>query len=344
MNKQTLELIRQDIYKREHYTYLNVSLVNPTENNQIIEAKFETVTDIDVLEDPRAYCVAIVTFSIPANSTPIFKFKDNMYRITLSYLGIDFSEYLTFVSYSIYDIKEKYVFYIQQFLDSINNSFNNLFALLIAAFPGVVNAAPYIVYQFGKFSLICDGLNYNSLLANPVQIFFNQLLFDFFIPMQALTFSLNAPNFKDVQILVKDNGVGSETGSLNGTIFTITTEYDPIALWSFVKSIIVSSNATGIKNHFLLTNAFVSGQQNRVVKEPIIASFDVSINEQNRNSYLNYDPKFLIYNDVNNDTVLKTINFKFSYLTKDLNIFNLYLFPSQSSSIQLQYKHKTILS
>lgn len=344
MNQKTLDFIRHDIYKREHYTYLNISIVNPNENTSVIEARYETNTNVPVIQDPEAYCAAIVSFNMPANSLPIFKFRDNAYRITLSYLGSDFSQYLTFVSYSTTDVSTKFVFYIQQFLDSINNAFEALYTALNTAFPGIVNAAPYVVYQFGKFSLICDGLNYNSELANPVQIFFNQNLFDFFIPMQAFTFGINLPSFKDVQILVKNNGVGSDTGSLNGNVFTITTEYDPIALWSFVKSIIILSNAMGIKNHVMLTNAVVSGQQNLSIYQPIIGSMEVSINENNRNSYLNYDPRFLLYQDVNIKTVLTTISFRFAFLTKDLNVFPLYLFPSQSAGILVQFKHKTILS
>lgn len=154
MNKKTLDILRHDVYKREHYTYLNVSILNPNDSTNIMEAKFETQTNVPVLEDPEAYCASIISFNMPANSLPIFKFRDNSYRITLSYLGIDYSEYLTFVSYSVFDISTQFVFYIQQFLDSVNNSFSNLFTALNTASPGVVNAAPYIVYEFGKFSII----------------------------------------------------------------------------------------------------------------------------------------------------------------------------------------------
>ena len=344
MNKQVLQEIRDDVYRREHFTYLNVSILNPGASPNLLEAKFVSDLTIPVIEDPQSYCAAIVSFNCPASSIPIFKFFDNTYRITLSYLGDDYSEYLTFVSYSTTDTTTKFVFYIQQFLDSINNTFVNLFNLLNAAHPGAVNAAPYVVYQFGKFSLIADGLNYNTNLANPVKIFFNQLLFNFFLPIQAFTFGINLTNFKDVQILVKDNGAGSDTGSLTGTTYTMTTEYDPIALWSFVKSIIVLSSTTGIKNHTMVTNVFVGSQQNVNVYQPIIASIDVSINELNRSSYINFDPKFLTYNDITAKTPMSSISFRIAFLTKDLSVFPLYLFPSQSAGILVQFKHKTILS
>ena len=239
MNRKNLEAIRHDMYERDNHTYLNVSILNPIDSTQQIQANFKRTLNMPLLYDPSAFTVALMSLDMPAISIPLFKFVNNTYRVTLSYLGVNYSQALTFVSYSTADIKDQFVFYVQQFLDSINNALQNQFTLLNTATPGVVNAAPYIVYQFGKFSLICDGLNYNSNLANPVKIFFNQTLFDFFIPMQSYTFGLNLPSFQDVQLLIKDNGAGSSTGSLSGTIYTITTEYDPIALWSFVKSIIL---------------------------------------------------------------------------------------------------------
>jgi len=344
MNRKALTELREDIYKREHFTYLNISVLNPSNNTVLVEAKYENNLTIPIMPDPAAYVAAIVSFTTPASSLPIFQFHNNAYRITLSYLSSNYSQYLTFVSYAASDMVNQFVYYIQQFVDSINNTFTALYNLLIADYPGVVNAAPYIVYQFGQFALICDGLNYDVNAVNPVEIFFNQKLFNFFLPMQAYAFGLNLPSFKDNQILVKDNGAGSTTGSLSGTTYTITTEYDPVALWSFVKSIVIISSTTGIKNHVMVTNAFVSGQQNVNIYQPIIASLDVSINEMNRTSYINYEPKFLVYSDMTTKDPLSNISFRLGFITKDLNVFPLYLFPSQCSSILVQFKHKTILS
>jgi len=342
MNRKNLEAIRHDMYERDNHTYLNVSILNPIDSTQQIQANFKRTLNMPLLYDPSAFTVALMSLDMPAISIPLFKFVNNTYRVTLSYLGVNYSQALTFVSYSTADIKDQFVFYVQQFLDSINNALQNQFTLLNTATPGVVNAAPYIVYQFGKFSLICDGLNYNSNLANPVKIFFNQTLFDFFIPMQSYTFGLNLPSFQDVQLLIKDNGAGSSTGSLSGTIYTITTEYDPIALWSFVKSIILLSY-TGIKKHTMITNVEVSGQFNLSIAQPIIANIEVSVNENNRSSYINYAPNFPLYNDVISKGPLIEIEFRCAYLTKDLNVYPLYLLPSQSSSMLLCFKHKSIL-
>lgn len=343
MNKKNLEAIRHDIYERENFTYLNVSILNPIDSPVQILASFKRTLNLPLLYDPSAFTVALISLDMPSNNIPLFKFVNGAYHITLNYLGVDYSDALTFISYSVSDVKDQFVFYIQQFLDSINASFINVYNLLIAAHPGIVNAAPYIVYQFGKFSLICDGLNYNSDLVNPVKIFFNQTLFDFFIPMQSNTFGLNLPSYKDVQLLIKNNGSGSSTGSLSGTVYTITTEYDPIALWSFVKSVILLSY-TGIKKHTMITNVDVSGQSNLSIAQPIIANVEVNINENNRSSYINYSPKFPLYNDIISKGPLIDIEFRIAYLTKDLNVYPLNLLPSQSASMILCFKHKSILS
>ncbi len=345
MNREILNNLRYDIYERENFTYANIAITNPTDSTQIIYADLDINLVTAVVKDPKAYTAAVVSFSLPISSVPLFKFLDNTYRLTLSYLNDDYGTYLQFVPYSNGHYTRN-IFYVQQFLDSINNAFASLYALLIADHPGVVNAAPYVVYNnvTGEMSFIFDGLNYNYLLPNPVKVFFNNKLFTYFLSLQTHFNSFNTTNSKDVQIMIKDNGAGSTTGSLNGTIYTITTEYDVIPEWSFVKSIVILSSTTGIKSHLLYTNAVINGQSGNNLYQPIIASLDVNIGQSNRNGFINYDPKVFVYNDITGDNPLSHLSFRFAILTRDLEVFPISLYAGQSANIIIQFKHKTILS
>lgn len=162
--------------------------------------------------------------------------------------------------------------------------------------------------------------------------------------MQSFFYSSNLSNFKDVLILVKDNGNGSGTGSLDGTVYTISTEYNPISAWSNVKSLVITSATTGIKSHVLLTNIAVNDQTNQNIYEAIIASADIVVTEDNRGGNYYYDPRFLLYNNINIKEPLVHLDFKIGYITKDLTFHNLHLFAGESASLIVQFKHKTILS
>lgn len=345
MNREILNNLRYDVYERENYTYANVAIFNPDDSTQIIYADLDINLVTSIVKDPRAYTAAVTSFSLPISAVPLFKFLDNTYRLTISYLGVDYSAYMQFVPYSNGQYTRN-IFYVQQFLDSMNNTFTALYNLLITAHPGVVNAAPYVVYNnvTSEMSFIFDGLNYNYNLANPVKVYFNDKLFSYFLSLQTHFNTLNNPNFKDVQIMIKDNGVGSTTGSLNGTIYTITTEYDVIPEWSFVKSIVILSSTTGIKSHLLFTNAIVNGQTGNNLYQPIIASLDVNIGQSNRNGFINYDPKVFVYNDITGDNPLTHLSFRFAILTRDLQVLPISLYAGQSANIVIQFKHKTILS
>jgi len=344
MDLKQFAILRESVYKREHFTYLNLSIYNPETNTQKLEAKFDTNVNIPVLQDPEAYVAAVTSFNVPSSNISLFTFVNNAYTITLSHMGNDFAQNLIYIPYSNDEILNKNVIFAQQFLDSINNAFALAYAALIIMFPAVVNAAPYMIYDNGKFTLVCDGLNYNVDLVDPVEIFFNSTLYNYFSSMQAYRFSLNASNDKDVLILVKNNGAGSSTGYLVGNIFYISTEYDTISSWGDIKSIAVLSSTTGIKNHILITNTDINGNIGNNLYEPIIASTDIVIKESDRHTYIDYTPKVLQYNDITSKNPLIHIDFRFVYLTRKLNVRPILLNPGESCNIIIQYRHKSILS
>lgn len=344
IGKQQMKDIKVDIQKDDTFTYLNLTLLNPSTNGTIEPAKFDTNLTQVVVQDPKNWVAAVQSFNIPSTTLPLFEFIPNSYSVTLSYAGTDYQELLIYVPYSSISVLNNFVFYAQQFLDSVNNALNAAFTALITANPGVVNAAPYIVYNDGKLTLYADGLNYDVNSVTPVSIYFNESLFTFFSPMQTFFNGINLTNGKDAQILVKDNGNGSSLGTLTGTVFAISTEYNALSSWSYIKSIAVLSNMMGIKANFLLTNSVINGHVNNNLYQAILASVDIVLRESKRNTYVDYEPRFLSFNDITTSTPLSHVDFRFVYLTKNLDIKPINLLPGESANIVIQFKNRSILS
>jgi hypothetical protein len=332
--------IKQELFNQQHFTYLNVAFSNPVNSQDIENADFETDTTLPILPNAEEYLASIVSFEVP-NNFPLFIFKENTYRITLSHLTSNYTVLLNPVPYTNHYLLSTHIYYVQQFLDSINNGFLAAYNLLIADYPGIVLGAPVMVYNNGKLTLNCNGLNYNVDAVNPVFIYFNEPLARYFKPLQQFIYGINLPNYKDSLLLVRNNGAGSSTGSLSGSIYSISTEYDAISSWSEIKSIFVSSSVMGVKNHILLTN---TNFNNNNVYAAVIASKDIVVSETKREININYEPKFLTYNDINVKGQLRKVGIRFTYIFKDLTARPLYLFPGESCSIVIQFKHKTILT
>ena len=332
--------VKQELYDQQHFTYLNVAFSNPSNAKDLQDAIFETDTTLPIIENSEEYLCSVVSFEVP-NNFPLFIFKDNTYRITLSHLTNNYTVVLFPTAYTSHYLLINHVYYVQQFLDSINTGFATAYNLLVADYPGIVNAPPVMVYNNGKLTLHCDGLNYNVDGVNPVSIYFNEPLARYFKPLQQYIYGVNLPTYKDSLILVRNNGSGSSTGSLSGNVYSISTEYDAISSWSEVKSIQVTSSVMGVKNHVLLTN---TNYNNNNIYAAVIASKDVAVSETRREVNINYEPRFLTYNDIYIKGNLRKVSLRFIYIFKDLSTYPIYLFPGESCSIILQFKHKTILT
>lgn len=332
--------LKHELYNQQHFTYLNVAFSNPVNSTSLKEAIFEVDTTLPIIRNAEEYLLSVVSFEVP-NNFPLFIFRENTYRLTLSHLTFNYTVLLLPINYSSDIYLTNHVYYVQQFLNSVNNAFVTAYNLLVADFPAIVNAPPVMVYNNGKLSLVCNGANYNVDAVNPVEIYFNEPLARYFKPLQQYIYGVNLPSYKDALLLVRNNGSGSSTGSVSGNIYTISTEYDAISSWSDIKSIQAISSVMGVKEHILLTN---TNYNNNNIYSAVAASKDIAVSETKREININYEPRFLTYNDIGTKGELKKVSIRFVYIFKDLTSKPIYLFPGESCSIILQFKHKTILT
>ncbi len=337
MNK--LNLVRNVIYQDEDHTYFSLNLVNTT--NNIIPASFITQLTQPLISDPSKYHISVVSFNVSGNAIPLFNFVDGKYKVTLSYLGQDFPTVVPFIPYST-NTTSRVIFNYQAFTDMVNSalqsSFNDLQAVFSLAAP---IDRPYITFNPVSllFTLVATGDWYDYNNPNHIQVFFNNPLISLYSGFESFFYGFNQPSGKDSEIIIKDNFNFNYTGSVT-QVYSMIQTYATLFRWNDILRIALTTNTLGCKTQTLQDNNSF-GNPNYV---PILASFIPEIGTgEDAKGYINYSPAFLTYVDLTGNTPLRSFDFQFVYITKELSINQIYLLPGEAATLLLLFKHKTVL-
>ena len=368
--------VRESIYRNEDHTYFSLNLVNNT--NNLLPATFTTQLTQPLIDKPDEYHISVVSFNVSGNAIPLFNFKPNFYGVTLSYnvLGVqyDFPTYVNLIAYST--LHPEAIFNYQAFTDMVNvalaSSFTNMMAdaivgpAIIAAesVPGIT-AVPYITFNPTTFlfTLVATGDLYayqgnplNPLTPPYIQIWMNNTLASlysgfesFFSGFGTITTDMfgvvTSTNTKDTMIIVKDNFNFHYTGGppLNPTgtqVYSMLQNYASLYRWNDILRIVLTTNTLGAKTQVIQGNNNIGIP----IYYPILASFIPLITSGvDAKGYVNYSPQFLTYVDLTSTTPLRSFDFQFGYITKELNLEQIILLPNESASLLLLFKHKTVL-
>lgn len=355
---QTIGSVRQSIYQNEDHTYFSLNLVNNT--NELLPAIFETQLTQALINKPSEYHIAVVSFSVSGNAIPLFIFNSNFYGITLSYEGINFPSYVNLISYS--SLFPNAVFNYQAFADMVNSALASSFSALQAynISPGFsvsipdITAVPYITYDpvTFLFTLVATG-NIYAYTGSPnntnfVQIWFNNTLSSLFSGFESyfsqfgtVNYMVTPPtatNSKDSLILVKDNLDFNYEPTPQ--VFLMRQTYASLYRWNDILKIALTTNTLGAKTQVIQGN----NSDGVPVYYPILASFIPEIiSGVDAKGYIQFTPQFLTYVDLTSDTPLRSFDFQFGYITKELVLKQILLLPNESATLLLLFKHKTIL-
>lgn len=157
--------IDQDYDDNQDHVFINYTLVNQNISRYgSTLAKIIDNRSVPIINNPDKYNVTIARFGIPSEDTPLMIYplgfipgtNLNYFVVTLSYLG---NNYTVTAVPVVQDYQANvYVYYVQQYLDSLNNAFQQAWVLLNNDHPGIVNEAPKYVYDQSTslISLMCE--------------------------------------------------------------------------------------------------------------------------------------------------------------------------------------------
>lgn len=253
----------------EDNIYYNIALTNNTRVS--VPCTFSQQLAASIVDPPADYYCSCVRFEVDGSSIPIFIFEDNTYYITLSYNagptgstgispGITSATVpVVYQPFSLTPEEGKAVFSYQAFIEMINTTFQNAVNALIALQPGLTGlAAPYMLYNAAQGGLISlyAPVAFDSHLPNPIQIYFNNILYYFFDNFLTVFFGENLPSKQDYQIIV-ENQHNANTNTLDPTVpsgyYRMSQEYVSLFHWWSPTALVFKSTLTGLRPEYTPT-------------------------------------------------------------------------------------------
>ena len=326
----------------EDHIYYNINIRKGEENEgKQFQAVFNETRVEPVLNKPSDYDLAVVRFSIPSQNIPIFLWKENEFKVTISYQNFDFTTTLQWTVNSpagSYDYYGKAVWNYQDFIDSINVALKASFTNFVAGTPAFAHkptTAPYMIYtaESELCSLIAEEkYDVSGTYADPVYIYFNSSLMSYFPALQ--NYSDETDPIKAHYIKVKDNFNNvSVVGGI--TYYEIKEEYTTLFLWNDLQKIVLETDSIPVNNE-------LQGSQTNKQRK-VITDFE-PLSSVNDRSQIQYFPQgALRFYDLISDYPLKRMNLRIYWETKDGRTFPLYINDYDNCSVKLYFKKKGVM-
>lgn len=326
--------MRQRFVKSENNNiYINSTIYNDTDQNII--AEYQSTFDNTLLEDSGEFYLTIIRFQIP-NILPIFEFQDNSYHITLSYDGNDYTKILQMKNVDITNPSNN-IYTFQQFIDIINEGFQESFNDLKTANPGAPpTEAPYIIFDHNTdFCVLYTQQDYNETIAgaDTIKIYFDYDLYNFFYnSFKVENIGVNRADKKDYRFIIEDEKNNIPTSPANYYFFKqqITTLYQ----WYDFESILFTTSSLPINNEFITSK----NSNGNSIYQPIITDFVPSLGKDRSAFIYNADPYRLV--DLKGHSSINKFDFRILYLNKNGAIRPLIIPPRYSIGVKFGFIRK----
>ncbi len=363
------------------HIYYNGELFNESFNKSI-PAEISDVLNSEIIKEGSQYNLSVIRLGVSGHFLPIFNILPDLlsvinntpivppyitaYSVSLS-LGPNTQT--TPVEYFPITTDQNLLFNIytyQHFLDCINsaylkcyNDFNTAHGGALAA---KVNQSPYLYYDSttNLISMYVES-GYNLNMINPIGVFMNNLLFDFFDSLEYLLLnSYNSPNGTDIQLnitsencinlspLQPGNPAILSSWALNAgqSIWQLRQQYPSVYSWNIVESLILVTSI-GVNSENI---PFSSGQGLHISNSSISALTDVTSNLNPTNntgsrSFLQYFPtaEYRVCN-ITNSSRIQNISLGLYYRDFRGELNKLFLNPRYAMSVKLLFRRKGLLS
>lgn len=239
-----------------------------------------------ILDRGSDYYVSIINFSIPVSSIPIFfvdieKFPNTdinktVYKIAMEYDGNTSTQNLIYYNSDLTQpaplepsatqpevLRTMYhsIYTYTKFLDMLNIAYKAAYDALptkpVGSTPPVFTFNPAL----NKFSVTANATHYKSSLADPIKIYMNYELYQFFIGFNVVRVDFKSAAAKDFRyVFLDDSGV-------------LTQDYTTTANWNALRSIQLRADMMSTRDEYV--PSVQSGSNgNKTNREPILASFN----------------------------------------------------------------------
>jgi hypothetical protein len=322
-----------------NHIYYNIDIRKPDDGKDLpYQAQFNETRVEPVLYNPSDYELAIVRFSIPAQNIPIFLWKENSFSVSIKYLTFTFTTVLQFIPNSSggsYDYYGKSIWNYQDLIDSINVGLLASFNAFVAgtpAFGGKPTLPPYMIYTAStELCALVAPIAYDTTIANPVYIYFNNNLSNYFPAL---------PNFGTADLIltkwirVKNNFNNKSTIGGND-YYTMTEEYSTLFLWNDLQKILLETDTIPTLPELL------GSQTNKTRK--IITDFEPLSSINDRSTIQFFPQGALRFYDLISNYPLTNMNVKIYWADKAGTQYPIYLNNTDNLTIKIYFKRKGVM-
>ena len=228
------------------HLYYNIAIKANQQNKGI--AVFDDNRTEEILKNPSEYEIAVLRFSVPSQSIPIFLWKDKNFYITLEYNNQLFYKNLVWFPNSPgtgYDYYGNAVWNYNDFIQSINIGFLDCFNQLKTVYPlAPFTLPPKMVYNPATtLNSIYVEPSYESNLLNPIKIWFNEQLGAYFPAFQnfGTVDLINPLGLRIKHILIIKNLTNIATIETVNYIYS-EEEFSTLFLWSDFKTLVFETD------------------------------------------------------------------------------------------------------
>ena len=313
------------------HIYYNVR-INANEQTRK-HATFSVNRTQPLLDNPSDYEMAVIRFALPLTSVPLIVFRDNYYKVSLTYGSSVYTETVTWVpNGNVYD--DKYIYIVNDFIDLINTSLSDAFTSLKADYPAVTST----VAPFMSFSSISNLITLNcpeSYLADNIKIYANEGLYLKMNTFHDYYFQLPAVSPLNYQFVVQD--LFDNKVTYNGINYLEATQQTAtIGTMSDLKSIEFLTSSIPV-------NRELQGNQKNITSDFLTDFEPIESERWYPGGVLSFYPQGpLRYLDLLQTDPLNRFDLMINWKAKDGTTYPYYLQGDQSLTIKILFRKKIV--
>jgi len=250
--------------------YINLQLTNETSDS--IPMRFEVNSNIPIIDDPSKYELSVIRFNLNNCDTPLFIFKDNYYKVSLTWKTNSVTTSVVYEDRGL-DETEQSVYEIQHFVDMINTAFQTCFTALNALATLPTTNAPMVLYDTNThlMALIAEKAYYGLVVTDPIYVDINYGLFKMIKGFPVISTGTNDKEYRFVIHDQHDNSYGNSSN-----FWKLTQQASSFELMSDFSKLVMTTSLPIVYEYTCETRS-----ANKDVSLPILTDFvpsDLSIN------------------------------------------------------------------
>lgn len=360
--------------------YYNVSVLNPQSNTTGglgIQAEINANNNIPICSNPEDYYASIIRFQVPGFNIPLIQFI-----VQTPVSNINLGIYSFTITDSVHTSGQTFVLYIPQialptsqipvagtpqqnfglyyflydytfFISLLNTALATATTNYNTA-SGNTATAPFFFYDAPTqlITLYADKTYYNQTAGSALKIYFNNPLRDYFVGLPYCNTSLiqaSPTGGLDNYILITDTHGLNETyippTATTGINYLKTTyQYNAYGYWSFLKSILITTNMNVVSETFYINNPteFQNTQYLNVLTDflpDLGVSNGAGVSSQ---IYIYNAPSLYRIFEFKQKTPLYTVSLSIGYTDTLGNFYPLYLDVGQEANFKIMFIKKDV--